>query len=195
MKKRKGKLIAVEGIDGCGKSSVVKYIEHMFPGECVVFSQPSVITPYGKLVRKSFDRGRRLPFDVEYAALMIDRAFMCEEMDKQLSYGKMVVTDRHYLSMAAYQSYGSDRDFDTIVQTNQMLFGVPDLFIILDLDPRIAAKRIRKRSGKVKSVLDTDLELMRHCAELFKGFDRENVVHIDASKDIVSVCEDVLKIV
>ena len=73
-----------------------------------------------------------------------------------------------------------------------MIAPKPDLVIILDVHPEIALERIRMRGDKPNRF--EDLEYLKKVREIFLSL-KNNVVVIDAERDIDSVKSDVLKIV
>ena len=134
--------IVLEGIDGTGKSTQAKLLaEHLRNlGKTVTLSREPTDGPWGTLLRNSAEKGRLSP-DEELQAFYNDRRQHVEELIKPaLTKGHVVILDRYYFSMMAYQGA---RGFDPaqIRKENETFAPVPDLLLILDLDVDNAQKR------------------------------------------------------
>ncbi len=183
-------LIAIEGIDGSGKTTIASYISKILKErgyDVIVLKEPSD-SEYG---RKLKELNKRLPPEEECKLFLLDRI---EDVKKNilpaLKSGKIVIMDRYYLSNVAYQS-ARGLDPEKIRRDNEKIAPKPDLTIILDLDPEIALERIKNR-GKPSPF--EGLEYLRKVRENFLKFADNNSVIIDASRDLDEVKKDVEKI-
>jgi len=153
-KGKKGFLITLEGIEGSGKSTQCERLVELLKqhGHCVkVFREPGG-TPVGEAIRNIL-----LHPDGDVAE--ITELFLFEAARHQLVTGKIkpalangdiVILDRFYDATTAYQGYGRGLDLDVILQMTRYACGgvVPDLTILLDIDPEIGLRRCVKRKGK-----------------------------------------------
>src|SRR4051812_36123605 len=100
-----GLLIAVEGIDGAGKTSVAALLAQ-YCGErgiaCVVSEEPTSLK-WGRELRRSAQEGR-LTLDAELEFFRKDREMhVAGTIRSALEQGHVVIVDRYYWSTAAYQ--------------------------------------------------------------------------------------------
>jgi dTMP kinase len=146
---RTGRLIALEGIDGCGKSTQARLLADRL-GALLTF-EPGA-TGLGATLRSLLLEGRPATVGGRAEALLMaaDRAqHVSEVVVPALSAGTWVVTDRYSASTLAYQGYGRglDReDLDRLIRwaTDGL---APDLTVLLDLPVEVAAGRRHGRSG------------------------------------------------
>jgi len=154
--------IAIDGIDGCGKSTLVTNVITMLRDRG--FSVVHTREPYCQEVRDRIARGVD-PF-VALSLFLMDRAYHVADV--------IVVTDRYGLSTAAYQGYLlRDRLPDAVAEIrrlNNALFPTPDRSYIVDVPIDVALARIRRRPGTdvyehreiLTQVRDNFLDLARH---------------------------------
>lgn len=142
----RGLFVSLEGIDGCGKTSVLEILLkklHDF--------KPRVIRePGGTVISEKI---RDLLLDTQNESMLARteaflyaaaRAQVVEEVIKPaLEAGKMVIADRFMDSTLAYQGYGRGLDLKFLHELNQLCTEgiVPDLTVVLDIDPKIGALR------------------------------------------------------
>ncbi len=187
-------LIAVEGIDGSGKTTVVKFLEEELKKrgyDVVVFKEPTN-SEWGRKIKRAF-KDRRLKPEEELELFLKDRVWNVKNnVVPALKAGKVVIMDRYYYSTIAYQgALGIDPDY--IRQLNEKIAPKPDLVIILDVKPETALKRIIGRGNRPNRF--EDLEYLRRVREIFLSLKNKNIVVIDAERDLENVKSDVLKVV
>ena len=70
----------------------------------------------------------------------------------------MVISDRYADATVAYQGYGQGMDVQTIRELNMLATGgvLPDLTLVLDLDPAAGMQRIRGRALDAFERMDLD---------------------------------------
>ncbi len=184
-------LIAVEGIDGSGKTTVAKRIVERLKnlGYNAVYLQEPTHGKYGRRIRES---GRRYDAEEEMKLFLLDRM---EDVEKNiipaLKSGKIVVMDRYYYSNIAYQS-ARGIDPEKIRKMNEKIAPKPDLVILLDLDPEIGMERIRRR-GELSPF--EDVGYLKKVREMFLRIADENTVIVDAGKPVEEVEEEVFRVV
>ncbi len=148
---RRGILISVEGIDGTGKTTQVQLLRQWFEGQgrsAVVLKEPTQ-GPYGREIAELAASGSFDP-ERELRLFMLDRR---EDVKNNilpaLAAGKAVIMDRYYQSNMAYQG-ARGLDVEKIREENEKFSPVPDLVIILDIDPHLSMARVKTR----KNVID-----------------------------------------
>ena len=188
---QRGLLVVVEGIDGTGKSTLIRGLADFCAanGLPVVASREPTNGPYGKQLRESA-ADARLTLPEELELFLKDRA---EHVDTviapALAAGKIVLLDRYYLSTAAYQG-ARGADPETILEMNERFAPAPNLVLLLDLDPALGGMRIANRSGRPDSFEDATYQ--REVRRLFLGLRRPCIRVIDANRSPAEVLADCL---
>ncbi len=186
----RGKFIALEGIDGSGKSSQIGPLVRRLAGLGVPCRETREPTggPVGSLIRQIFTG--RVTADNRviaalYAADRIDH--LVNEVDGLLSaldQGITVVSDRYYFSSYAYHSV--DADMDWVIQANALSAQLlrPTLTVFLDVPVETALARIRENRF-VEELFDGEDRLRRTRELYFQAFehlrDVERVAVVDGT--------------
>jgi dTMP kinase len=189
----KGKLIAIEGIDGAGKTTVARHIywsltNHGYP--CVYLKEPS-----GSIYSRVIEIITRLKVpdpELELMLFLKDREIdVRKRILPALNRGKIVIMDRYYYSNIAYQS-ARGLDADKIRKLNEKIAPKPDLVILLDLDPSKALERIKNR--KKLSVFEKK-DFLERARQKFREIADERTVIVDAGRELEIVKKEVEQIV
>ncbi len=140
----RGRLIALEGIDGSGKSTQVRLLAERLGAVCTF--EPGA-TSLGASLRPLILDADRGPVDPRAEALLMaaDRAqHVAEVVSPALSAGRWVVTDRYVASTLAYQGFGRGLDRDGLDRLMEWATGGlrPDLTVLLDLPVATAMARL-----------------------------------------------------
>lgn len=163
---KKNFFIALEGIDGSGKSTQVKLLKENFEkaGYKVYTTFEPTDSPIGKIIRDIFN-GRMEADHRTIAALFVaDRLnHLLNKTDgllKKLEEGYTVITDRYYFSSYAYHS--AHMDMNWVISSNSLAADLlrPDLNIYIDIDPEITIGRINK--GRASTELYETLENLQN---------------------------------
>lgn len=186
----RGRLIALEGIDGCGKSTQARILAGR-TGALTTF-EPGA-TPLGARLRTLLlDRGEAAVAERTEALLMAaDRAqHVAEVLEPALSAGRWVVTDRYAASTLAYQGYGRGLDLDALDALVGWATGGlrPDLTVLLDLPVSVAADR---RQGDVDDRMESEAaEFHERVADGYRALaasGREPWLVVDATQPVEAV--------
>ncbi len=177
----RGILIAVEGIDGTGKSTqagrLAGYLRNK--GCTVIQTREPTDGPYGRKIRQLYaDRSQCTP-EEELELFVEDRRHHVREViGPALADGHIVLTDRYYFSTAAYQG-AAGLDPDEVFAKNSFA-PEPDLVILLTMQPEASLARIRDLRGEELNAFEQEDQLHR-VAALFASFDNPCIQRIDAS--------------
>lgn len=147
------KFIVIEGLEGAGKSSAVRYVTDYLQRhgidqiECT--REPGG-TPLAERMRAIVKEvhDERLTIEAELLLMYASRVQLVETRIKPaLADGRWVVGDRHDLSSQAYQGGGRGIDAALIGAIKQAVLGdfKPDLTLYLDIDPALGLQRARHR--------------------------------------------------
>ena len=147
-----GLFVSLDGIDGCGKSTQGRRLADWLAekGHHVVTCRDPGGTPLGEQIRDLLLHRRDVAISrrAEMLLYMASRAQLVDEIIKPaLESGHTVVADRYLLANVVYQGYGGGLDVDELWEVGRVATGglFPDLTLVLDLDPSLAAER-RNRS-------------------------------------------------
>lgn len=153
----KGKFIVVEGIEGAGKTTAIKYIIKLLTKygiKNIKITREPGSTPLNEELRKLIKYSKNneiINKKTELLILYAARVQLVETIIKpNLKKGIWIIGDRHNLSSIAYQT-GGRKINKNITNTLSNLFlrnFKPNLTLYLDVIPKIGLKRIKKRKIK-----------------------------------------------
>lgn len=203
----KGRLIAIEGIDGSGKTTQAKELKKILKknGNGVYFTKNPTDGEIGKFIRQIL-AGKKHFSPVSFQYLFVaDRAYQQSELSEKLKKGHMVVTDRYFWSSVAYGAEDRGIDFkkgqsaDVLLSAFGILstyyqFMVPDITIYLKISPRTALERISKERAS-KDIYDQKGKLENVAAGydwLIKKFPKEFII-LDGERPVAEITEEILK--
>lgn len=144
-----GILIAVEGIDGAGKTTLVARLAKSLSlaGEPVACSKEPTNGPWGSKIRDSVANGR-MPLEQELEAFIQDRHWHVENfIGPALERGETVIVDRYFYSTIAYQGVRG-ADVDQLAARMRREFPVPDVTVLVDATPEVGLFRISQSRGE-----------------------------------------------
>lgn len=186
-----GFLLAIEGIDGTGKSVQARAVAAALEGRGleVVLTREPTDGPWGRRIRASAASGRMSPADELEAFLEDRRQHVRELIRPSLDAGRIVVTDRYYFSTVAYQGA---RGFDPreLLRTNEAFAIEPHLLVVLTLSPAEALARIGVRDGR-GNAFET-LDQLARTREIFDGLAKPYLVRLDAARPREALTAEIL---
>lgn len=150
---RRGKFITFEGGEGSGKSTHIgQAITRLREaGHSVLVVREPGGTNVGEQIRHVLQYSKQSTSMVPETELLLfcaSRAQLVRELiQPALTEGKVVVADRFFDSTTVYQGVGRKISGDAVAFINRFAIGdcVPDLTLVIDLDPRIGLERARGR--------------------------------------------------
>lgn len=177
---KSGFLIVVEGVDGAGKSTVLRHLASYCEalGRSVITSREPTEGPHGRRLRESATGGR-LPLEEELELFVLDRrAHVADLILPALAGHAVVLLDRYYFSTAAYQG-ARGADPAEVLRLNEEFAPVPDLVLLLDCEPSLSLERIRARGGGADAF--ERLEALEAVRKIFLSISRPFIRVVDAS--------------
>ncbi|WP_313918555.1 dTMP kinase [Tahibacter sp.] len=184
-----GLLIAIEGIDGAGKSTLARGLAdelNKLGIEPLLTKEPTN-GPHGTALRQSATTGR-LSAEDELKLFVADRREHVEQLLRPaLDAGRVVILDRYYFSNAAYQG-AAGLDSAGILAQNEAFAPKPDLLLLLDLPPEIGLSRIAARGDRANA-FENEANLTR-CRGIFLRIDE--AVRVDATQSAEAVLSESL---
>jgi dTMP kinase len=180
---KRGVLLALEGIDGCGKSTQAELLAAALKArglEVVLTCEPTD-GPLGQQIREYFQGPTRyLSPKEELNLFMADRREHVDEViEPALAEGKIVITDRYYYSSVAYQG-AMGLDPDRILAQNEVMAVPPDLTVILTLPVAQALARLSAAPQRARQVSE-DPAYLEQVATMYAGLQGPRLRHLDAS--------------
>jgi len=191
--------LAVEGIDGAGKSTVARELaaELRRLGHSVTLVREPGGTPVGESIREILlGLGRHLDHWTEAMLFAAARAQLAATViAPALAKGELVVSDRSYYSSLAYQGGGRGLGMDVVRQVNETgLRGVvPDLIVLLRLDAESGFAREDERDR----ISSEGIDLQRRVAtayDLLAASEPERFVVVDATLPVANIVATVIAV-
>lgn len=169
--KFKGKLIALEGPDGCGKSTQAGLLSEWLKSEGyeVEITYEPTDNPLGRIIRDSLQGKIKLTVEAEALLFAGDRALHVSDVIRpSLEEGKIIITGRYVYSSLAYQSArGLSKGW--IESINEPAIE-PDLTIFIDVPPEVGLERMD--SSRKADKFDRNLNLQTKVREAYKKLAR-----------------------
>src|SRR5664279_813328 len=152
----KNLFIALEGIDGSGKSTQVKLLSENLTkaGHEVYSTFEPTDSPIGSIIRNIFNH------TMEADHRTIAGLFVADRLDhllnktngilKKIAEGYTVITDRYYFSSYAYQ--GIHMPLDWVIEANSLSADLlrPDLNVYIDILPEISMTRLHQGRSSIE---------------------------------------------
>ncbi|QEE16208.1 dTMP kinase [Promethearchaeum syntrophicum] len=145
-----GFFLVLDGIDGCGKSTQAKKLSEYFISndiKTLLTAEPSDYD-LGKILR-NYLQNPEVPASVDALLFAADRIEHCnKKILPLLNKGFIVISDRYRDSSYIYQSIEGRNEgvsIDWIKKLNKFSL-IPDLTIIIDIDPKIGLRRKRNQA-------------------------------------------------
>ena len=201
--KNLGRFITLEGGEGAGKSTQIQVIKDylLTRGNDVVVTREPGGTSEGQEIRNllvSGDKDKWSPLS-ETLLILADRAAHLERIIRPaLAEGKYVVCDRFFDSTKAYQGVAGGLGLDVIHNLQQAVLGttLPDVTLLLDIDPEKGLRRAQERGGELRFESKT-LAYHRTLRNAFLDFaaqEPDRIFVIDADRDVEAVSADILAV-
>ncbi|MBT39814.1 MAG: dTMP kinase [Deltaproteobacteria bacterium] len=196
VKSRSGRLLAFEGLDGCGKTTQVERLAARLSaaGHDVLATREPTDGEWGRRIRARTLEGERAEPAEELRWFLEDRReHVAREIAPALEAGRVVLTDRYTLSTVAYQG-ARGIDWRTLLAEAEAEFPVPDLVVLLELEPATGMQRVRARGGPREAF--EDRENLERVAEIFRAIAADYVARIpgsgstDAVEVAIAACVD-----
>ena len=192
----KERFITFEGIDGCGKSTQARLlIERLNDNDIATcFVREPGGTPVSEDIRTILleNRDERMCNRTEALLMTGSRAQLTKDVIiPALEKGQWVIADRYTDSTIAYQGGGRGLDIEWLLQLNDFAtYGtIPDLTIIVDIDPEEAIRRTNESPpDRIESAgIGFQEKIRKQYKELIKLFpDRCMSIDGSSSPDVVN---------
>ena len=199
--KSKGLLIAIEGMDGSGKTTQAQRLVEELKKKKIkaIYTKEPTDEPTGKMIRQILSGELKVPpLSLQYL-FCADRGVHQVELEKLLEKGYVVVTDRYFWSAVAYGI--SDLDgkpdyymaaFSILSMYNQFLS--PDYTFYLDVSVEEAYERIKKsaKHGEIYDKKEKLIKIQKGYEVLVKKYPTE-FTRVNGERGVEELLEDLVK--
>ncbi len=192
--------IALEGIDGSGKSTQVKLLAKKLEetGHKVYATFEPTDGMIGSMLRNI------LKGSIAADHRTIAGLFLADRLDhllnettglvKKLDEGYTVITDRYYFSSYAY--HGTHMDMDWVIAANKMCADIlrPDINIFIDVQPEVSMERIsaNRQSAELFETLESLKNVQAKYLEAFEKLKgEENIQKVDGNRTPEAIADDI----
>jgi len=198
---KQGKFIVIDGLDGCGKGTQFDLLRNKYADGSVVFTREPGGTPFAEKIREvilcdtAADSGALTQFFLFLAARSdhVDKTIL-----PAIRAGKHVISDRGDSSTWAFQICGKENPLlrKHFAETRKWIFTdiEPDLYIVLDLKPEVAAARMSKDKARTTNHFDNqEIAYHRRVREGFLEFAKTHpVLIVDADRSSEEIHRDII---
>jgi dTMP kinase len=207
---RRGLFITIEGPEGAGKTTQAKLLaERLRRRHEVIYSREPGGTPVGERIRALLldDAHPEMSAQAEMLLFAASRAqFVAEVVEPALREGKLILSERYVDASLAYQGYARGLGVEVVRRVNDVATRgiVPDLTVMLDIEPAVGLERARAaegkegRQGRGDRLEQEDLSFFRQVREGFLKIateERARVRLIDGGRTPEAVHADVVRVV
>jgi len=188
---KRGFLIVIEGIDGAGKTTHARKLVRWLrkKGIQTRYTFEPTRGAIGRILEKMASK-RKVDVRVEALLFAADRIDHLNKIIRPLlEKGFIIISDRYVHSSIAYQSItvGDQRWVEELNKFAEK----PDLVILLDVDPEIGLRRIKRKRARFERI-----EILKKVREKYLELaEREGFKVIDANRGVEDVFEDVRSLV
>lgn len=186
----KGLFITFEGVDGCGKSTQLRFLGDYLAqeGYDLLFTREPGGCEIAEKIRSLLLDVENSEMDNKTEALLYAAAraqHISQVIKPALDAGKIVLCDRFIDSSIAYQGVGRGLGIENVMAINRFAMAgvMPDKTFFLDFPPELAFERMSKK--RVHDRLE--LEEMKFHQTLYNGFLQlcelfpERIIRVDAN--------------
>jgi dTMP kinase len=197
---KKSFFIALEGLDGSGKSTQIKLLAEKLKGQGLKIYTTAEPTNsrIGHIIKDIFKHKMEADHRTIAALYAADRLdHLTNKTDgilKKMEEGYTVITDRYYFSSYAY--HGTHMDINWVITANSLSADLlrPDLNIYIDITPEESMRRLNK--GRDSIELYESIENLRQVKEkYFEAFEilreKENVSVVNGNRPEKEIANDI----
>ena len=196
---KKNLFIALEGIDGSGKSTQIKLLEQRLTdaGHKVYTTFEPTDGMIGSVLRSILKGSIKADHRTIAGLFLADRLdhLLNEEtgLVKKMKEGYTVITDRYYFSSYAY--HATHMDMDWVIAANKLCAEAlrPDINLFIDVSPEISMQRIN--ANRAGTELFENIDSLRAVREkYFEAFtklkDDEHIFITNGDRTVAAIADE-----
>lgn len=183
-----GLLIAIEGIDGSGKSSLARGLAELLSDYHIHLTKEPGGTPLGEKIREILlTQHEPICSKAEFLLFAANRAQHFEQVIiPALDNNTIVISDRMADSSLVYQGYARGLSLSFLTMVNQWAMATiePDITFYLQIDSTTALQRIHKRNIPL-TAFEKEHTFVKKTIDGFESLfasKKKTVVFLDANK-------------
>jgi len=184
--------IAFEGIDTVGKSTQIARLAQKFP-DAIVTKEPGG-TPLGKKIRTILLDEGEIEAKAEILLFLADRAEHTERIIRP-NLGRLILSDRSFISGIAYAHVHEGIAIDTLLQLNRFATSnlLPDRIVLFTIDEATLQSRLGAKSHDAIEMRGTSY-MMQVQETMKKIVDTLEIDHIiiDATAPIDAITDQLI---
>ncbi|MCB9233977.1 MAG: dTMP kinase [Bacteroidia bacterium] len=201
-KEKESLFIVIEGLDGSGKTTagrrLVEILDRENPGKIKFTYEPHDPSAAGLYIRQVLMKKIR-----DFTPRVLALAFATNRLDhcdREINpwfageKGRLVISDRYYLSSLVYQS-AEDFPFERVMELNE-LARKPDLIFFLNVSNEVCLQRMQKRNAP-EELFESNLSQTRqkflNAIEFLRSRGHDNIHEIDANGTLEEVVGQLLQ--
>lgn len=190
---KKGKLIALEGPDGCGKSTQKTLLAEWLKSEgySVKTTAEPTDNQIGQIIRHALNGNLDISLETEALLFASDRAqHVYDFIQPNLEKGNIVITGRYIYSSLAYQtSRGLPKKWVECINRPAI---EPDITIFIDIPPEVGKERTN--STNKPDEFEKDVELQKKVRRTYIELAKEKGSPvIDGTKSKEKIHEEIVE--
>jgi dTMP kinase len=176
--------IVVEGVDGCGKTTLAKFLAEKIPNSVLMKENTKWLEEMSKFPEIA---------DMLFEDFCKERVSYSQRINKLISSGYVVISDRFYPSTICYQFENCENyDCKKLIKIYEKYYPQwrkPDLILIPSESLKICIKRIKDRGEKVNTKF---LRKVKSCYDMLGDFS-DNIVYSTSKNHAWCIVEELLK--
>jgi len=171
MVRRRGRLIAIEGIDQAGKRTQANLLAvrlRRIGRPVSVWSFPDYGTPVGKMLRAYLRGSVRLDLHTIHLLYAANKWEVADKLMRRLEHGEVIIANRYAPSNLAYGiAHGLPHDWLVSLEK-----GLPrsDLVVVLDISSRTSLTRKHQR----RDVHESDLQYLNRVRRAYRSLAKKH---------------------
>jgi dTMP kinase len=177
--------IVVEGVDGCGKSTLAKHIAEHIPNSVIIKENTKWLEEMDKFPEIA---------NMLFEDFCKERVSYSNYIDRLISSGYVVISDRYYPSTICYQNEHCNKyeckKLLKIFNKYYPQWRKPDLILIPSTPFAICLKRVKDRGEEV------DVEFLRKVKKCYNMIYTilDNVYYVKSKNQALSIVEKLMKL-
>ena len=186
MRLKKGFLVAIEGIDGAGKTTQAALLNEYLTGR----ELPAILTKeptdsiYGQKIKKLAQGERHLVKPREEYNLFIEdrKLHVADLIQPALDKNAIVILDRYYFSTMAYQG-AIGLDPARIKTDNEAFSPIPERVFILQVSPAVGIDRIQKGRKETPNTFEKE-DYLTKVSKIFDLLTDDYIVRLNGEDQL-----------